>query len=96
MRLPQSQIVTTQPFVRGADVVVRDSGHRLHLIGLTALRRPLDISERAREMCAKTPLAPFQRLAPVHMHLYSLGTGKRHERLSSPETRYDRTEAKSA
>jgi hypothetical protein len=79
MTLPSAQIVRTGDTDCGADVVVRDTGGRLHLIALTALSRPLDISARAREVAEQTHVAARDRLSSVRVHMFSLATGARFE-----------------
>ena len=79
MSVPAARLVGTGVTDEGADVALRDSAQRLHLVALTMLVRPLDINARAREVYEATLIAPRDRLAPVRLHLYSLATGVRHE-----------------
>lgn len=79
LALPLTQIVASAAPAGGADVAIRDRAGRLHLIALTTLVRPLDISARAREVAGKSTLAPRDRLSAVRIHMFSLVTGRRHE-----------------
>ena len=79
MTLPHAQIVVAAATTGGADVAIRDGAGRLHLIALTTLVHPLDIGARARDVARNTPLAPKDRISAIHIHMYSLVTGVRHE-----------------
>jgi hypothetical protein len=79
MTLPHGQIVRTGSMDFGADVVIRDTGGRLHLIALTALSRPLDIGARARQVAEQTHVAARDRLSSVRVHMFSIATGTRYE-----------------
>lgn len=79
LTLPRAHITATGVTAGGADVAIRDITGRLHLIAITTLQRPLDISARARDVVCKTTIAPRDRLSGIRIHMYSLVTGMRHE-----------------
>ncbi len=89
LTLPPANIAATAATAGGADVAIRDSAGRLHLIALTTLVRPLDIGARARDVARKTTIAPRDRLSAVRIHMYSLITGLRHESSGWTNTRGD-------
>ncbi len=89
LTLPREQIAATATNKGGADVAIRDRAGHLHLIALTTLRRPLDISARARDVARNTTIAPQDGLAAVRIHMYSLVTGIRHESSGWSRTRDD-------
>jgi hypothetical protein len=77
MQVPAARFVRLARDVRDADVIVRDRRRRLHAIVLTVARDAFDAGQIATRIALTTSLGVGDRLNPLTIHVFSLGTGHR-------------------
>jgi len=77
MHVPAARFVRLQRGAHDADVIVRDRRRRLHAIVLTVVRDAFDAGRIATRVALATSLGIGDRLNPLTIHVFSLGTGHR-------------------
>jgi hypothetical protein len=77
MLVPSARFVRLLRGTHDADVIVRDRRRRLHAIVLTVARDAFDAGRIATRIASATSLGVGDRLNPLTVHVFSLGTGHR-------------------
>jgi len=77
MHVPAARFVRLRCGAHDADVIVRDRRRRLHAIGLTVVRDAFDAGRIATRIALATSLNAGDRLNPLTIHVFSLGSGHR-------------------
>ncbi len=77
MSVPVLQFVRLPPAADAADAIVRDGKKRLHAIVLRLAPDPFEAALTATAIARSTPLSVSDRLGPLTIHIFDLGTGHR-------------------